>query len=619
MKRNHCAFRRVPPALQRSRQGFRGRVGILWLSLLGSLIFAAWSFPSRASDQPQWGNAWSRNMISAEKGLPDSFDLRTGRNIRWSAQLGTETHSTPVIAGGRVYIGTNNGEPRDPKHQGDRGVLMCFEENTGKFLWQLVVPKREEDPYFDWPNTGISSPATVEGDRVYLVSNRGEVVCLDAQGMANGNDGPFLDEGAHMMPGPNSGAPPRPVAGADIRPRPLPAPPDGAALTPGPLDADIVWLFDLASGAGIWPHDGAHSSILIHGDYLYLNTATGVDNTHKRVRAPDAPSLVVLDKKTGRFVARDDERISPDIFHCTWSSPSLGEVNGRPLIFFAGGNGVVYAFEPIKNPPLTPLKGGTIHDEINSRRRVGGPGLQDIVGCVPSRGGTFGVMYGERASPSPAAAPLPAGDGGGSKGGAPSIQRLKKVFQFDFDASAPKADIHSYLSNRREGPSNIYGMPVFFKNRLYVAGGGDPFWGKNEAWLKCTDATRTGDITTNALVWSYPLEKHVMSTVAIDRGLLFIADCGRKFHCLDAETGKLYWTEEIKGEAWASPLVADGKVYLGTRSGNFYVFAASKEKKVLGSLELGDPISATATAANGVLYVATMRHLYAIEKGAGSK
>ena len=228
MKRNHCAFRRVPPALRRSRQGFRGRVGILWLSLLGSLIFAAWSFPSRASDQPQWGNAWSRNMISAEKGLPDSFDLRTGRNIRWSAQLGTETHSTPVIAGGRVYIGTNNGEPRDPKHQGDRGVLMCFEENTGKFLWQLVVPKREEDPYFDWPNTGISSPATVEGDRVYLVSNRGEVICLDAQGMANGNDGPFLDEGAHMMPGPNSGAPPRPVAGADIRPRPLPAPPDGA-------------------------------------------------------------------------------------------------------------------------------------------------------------------------------------------------------------------------------------------------------------------------------------------------------------------------------------------------------------------------------------------------------
>ena len=519
-------------------------------------------------------------MVSAEKGLPDSFDPKTGKNIKWSAQIGTETHSTPVVAGGRVYIGTNNGEPRDAKHQGDRGVLMCFEEKTGKFQWQLVVPKRDEDPYFDWPNSGISSPVTVEGDRVYLVSSRGEVMCLDAQGMANGNDGPFLDEGAHMTPAPNAGAPPKPVPGADIRPRLLPTPPDATALTPGRLDADIVWLFDLASGAGVWPHDGAHSSILLRGDYLYLNTATGVDNTHKRIRTPDAPSLVVLDKRSGRLVARDDEHIAPDIFHCTWSSPSMGEVNGRPLIFFAGGNGVVYAFEPMMDPPLTPPRRGT-GDRVSSDETL-----------------------------------LLGGGGGGLAGASGRIQTLKRVWRFDFDPGAPKRDIHFYLSNRREGPSNIYGMPVFFRNRIYVAGGGDVFWGKNEAWLKCIDATRTGDITTNGLIWSYPLQKHVMSTPAIYQGLVFIADCGRSFHCLDAETGKPYWTEDIQGEAWASPLVADGKVYLGTRSGNFYVFAARKEKMVVGAVELGEPISATAAAANGVLYVATMRHLYALHSAA---
>ena len=194
-------------------------------------------------------------------------------------------------------------------------------------------------------------------------------------------------------------------------------------------------------------------------------------------------------------------------------------------------------------------------------------------------------------------------------------ETLKKVFQFDFDPTAPKENIHQYLSNRREGPSNFYGMPVFYGNRIYLAGGGDVFWGKNEAWLKCLDAARTGDITTNGLLWSYPLQKHVMSTPAIYDGMIFIADCGRTFHCVDAETGKPHWTEEIKGEAWASPLVADGKVYLGTRSGNFYVFAASKEKKVLASVELGSPISATATAANGVLYIATMTRLYAMQAG----
>ena len=104
-------------------------------------------------------------MVSAEKNLPDSFDPKTGRNVRWSAALGTECYSTPVVAGGRVLIGTNNEEPRDPKHRGDRGVLMCLDEADGSLVWQLVVPKLEGDIYLDWPRAGICSPPTVEGDR----------------------------------------------------------------------------------------------------------------------------------------------------------------------------------------------------------------------------------------------------------------------------------------------------------------------------------------------------------------------------------------------------------------------------------------------------------------------
>ena len=145
-----------------------------------------------AADQPQWGRAWSRNLVSDERGLPDSFDPQTGRNILWSAELGTETHATPIVARGRVYIGTNNEHPRDPTQEGDRGVLMCFDEQTGRFLWQLVFPKRDEDIYFDWPQSGICSPVTVEGDRVYFVNNRGEVLCLAGKeegGMKNEEGG----------------------------------------------------------------------------------------------------------------------------------------------------------------------------------------------------------------------------------------------------------------------------------------------------------------------------------------------------------------------------------------------------------------------------------------------
>src|SRR5947208_8441004 len=165
--------------------------------------------------------------------------------------------------------------------------------------------------------------------------------------MAYGNDGPNRDEGAHRTTPANSSTPPKAVAGAEIYPA-LPRPPAaGTLLKPGPLDADIVWLFDLASGAGIWPHDAAHSSILIYGDYLYLNSGTGVDNTHKRIRAPDAPSLVVLDKRTGRLMARDDKHVPTNILHCTWSSPSLCAVNRRSMLFFAAGTGIVYGYESI--------------------------------------------------------------------------------------------------------------------------------------------------------------------------------------------------------------------------------------------------------------------------------
>ena len=521
------------------------------LLLMGALGLTGSDFPLRAADQPQWGQAWSRNMVSLEKDLPDSFDPKTDRNIKWSVALGTETHSTPIIAGERVFIGTNNGGPRDPKHQGDRGVLMCFDEKTGRFLWQLVVPKREEDPYLDWPKTGISSPVTVEGDRVYLVNNRGEVMCLDAHGLANGNDGPYQDESSHMTP------------------RGTNAPSQRAS--PGPMDADVLWLFDLTVGAGIWSHDAAHSSILIDGDYLYLNTGTGVDNTHKRIRTPDAPSLVVLDKSTGKLVARENERNAARIFHCTWSSPSLGLVNDRALIFFAGGDGKVYAFEALQRRNRDAFSRLSVEADAASRLE-------------------------------PCNAP------------ADAVQLLKKVWQFDFDPAAPKENVHRYNGNRREGPSNIYGLPVFHGNRIYLAGGGDLFWGKNEAWLKCIDATKTGDITTNGLVWSYSLNRHVFSTPAVHDGLVFIADCGREFHCVDAESGHPHWTHGIKGEVWASPLVADGKVYLGTRSGDFYVFAATREKKVLSTIALGSPVSATATAANSVVYVATMDRLYACKK-----
>jgi len=167
------------------------------------------------------------------------------------------------------------------------------------------------------------------------------------------------------------------------------------------------------------------------------------------------------------------------------------------------------------------------------------------------------------------------------------------------------------------GPSEIIATPVLYKNRIYAATGQDPEHGEGVGILHCIDATKTGDVTKTAEVWSYSKIHRSISTVAIVDGLLYIGDFSGFLYCLDPDTGKELWVHDMQAHIWGSPLIADGKVYLGDESGNFVVFAASKEKKVLATMNLGAPIYSTAVAANGVLYVASQTHLYAVQAGSG--
>lgn len=490
------------------------------------LIISVFFSPAglNAGDQPQWGERFSRNLVSQEKDLPDRFDPETRENVKWSVDLGTNTYTTPIVANGKVLIGTNNGNPRDPKHQGDRGVLMCFNESNGAFLWQLAIPKIAD--YQDWPGIGLTGVPTVEGDRVYLITNRCEVMCLDLDGLSDGNDGPYMEEGRYLSP-------------------------TGDLMEVDDRDGDIVWVTDLIEELGTHPHDSPHGSVLIKDNYLYLGTSNGVDASHKFIPAPEAPSFAVFDKTNGKLVAVDGENMGPRIVHCTWSSPSYGEIEGKGLIVCGGGDGVCYAFEPI---------GAASEEEVSI---------------------------------------------------------LKRVWRFDCDPDAPKENVHSYKGNLKTSASNITGMPVFVEGRVYVEAGGDLWHGKKEAWLKCIDASQQGSITQSGLVWSYPLERHCMSTPAVTEDLVFIGDCGRTVHCIDKKTGGGLWKHDSEGEIWGSPLVADEKVYIGTRRGDFWIFAADKEKKVLSRIDLKEPVQGTPTAANGVLYVASMSRLYAIAKDTG--
>ena len=174
------------PALPRSIRSTTSALGLL-LPLLLVLPFAS-------QDWPMWGGAAGRNMVSAVTNLPASWDIKAKTNIKWKAGLGSTSYGNPVIADGRVYVGTNNALARNPDITGDKGVLMCFRESDGAFLWQADSDKLDSGKENDWPEQGVCSSPAVEGKRLYYVTNRGELVCLDTGGFLDGTNDGVQDE-----------------------------------------------------------------------------------------------------------------------------------------------------------------------------------------------------------------------------------------------------------------------------------------------------------------------------------------------------------------------------------------------------------------------------------------
>ena len=490
-----------------------------------------------ADDWPQWGGPNpGRNMYSPATGLPDRFepgkpksgteeiDMATTKNVKFVAKLGSQSYGNTTVSQGKVFVGTNNDHPRDPQHQGDRSILKCFDEKTGAFLWQLVVPKLKSGKVNDWENLGLLSSPFIEGNRVYLVTSRCEVICLDINGMADGNDGPFKDEAAYVVK--DTGKPPAKI---------------------GPKDADIIWVYDMMDQLGVFPHNASNSSPLVIGDYVYVCTSNGQDWTHVNIPSPMSPSFVALNKKTGELVGEDNAGIGPKIFHGQWTSPSTGMVNGKPQVYFGGGEGVLYAFDP------KPVK----EDDSNYIKKIW------WFDAVPPE---YKVKNGKPIK-------YPAADGPSEINATPVFYKNRVYVAIGQDPE------------HGEGIGHLVCVDA----------------------TKTGDITKTGLIwdfkEINRSISTVSIDPKT--------GLLFVGDFSGYVYCIDAETGKLYWKHDMKAHMWGSTLVADGKVYVGDEDGDVVVLKAAKEKQVLSETNLGAPVYSTPIVANGTLYIASNTHLFA--------
>ena len=165
-------------------------VAVALAAVAGVATFAA----DRGEPPAMFGGTPSRNMVSSETGLPTTWDVASGKNIKWHQKLGSQTYAGPVIHGGQVYVGTNNEGGRRPGIEGDKGVVMAFRASDGEFLWQATHDKLPAGRVNDWPLQGICSTPYVDDDRVYYVSNRGEVVAADPDGFRDGKNDGVQDE-----------------------------------------------------------------------------------------------------------------------------------------------------------------------------------------------------------------------------------------------------------------------------------------------------------------------------------------------------------------------------------------------------------------------------------------
>ncbi len=377
---------------------------------------------------------------------------------------------------------------------------MAFRESDGEFMWQITHEKLSAGRVNDWPFQGVASSPAIEGDRLYYVSNRAELICADVKGFHDDeNDGPVKDE-----------------------------------KFTGKNDGDIVWRYDMIEEVGAHPHNLANCSPVIYGDLILVSTSNGQDESHVNVPSPKAPSMIAVNKKTGQLVW-EVNNVGDKILHGQWSSPAVGKIGDVVQVVIGEGDGYVRGYEALTG---------------------------------------------------------------------------KLLWSFDTN---PKDSVWPKTRNE------IISTPIIHDNKVYIGNGQDPEHGEGIGHLYCIDATKRGDITKDGQVWHFDKIRRSISTGALHEGLLYYSDFSGFLHCIEASTGKELWQHDLFAAIWGSPMVIDGKVYLGDEDGDVVILQAGREKKLIAEINMGSSVYATPVPANGALFIMNRNQLFALAVGASGE
>lgn len=513
-------------------------------------------------DWPLWGGSPRRNHVSSGR-LPTDWSVKGDKNIAWRREVGTQTYSSPVVAGGKIFIGTNNEAGLDPRRPKDKDLscLVCLDQATGELSWIYASEKLAAGRPHDWPSIGLCSTACVQGDRLWVVTNRCEVVCLDVNGFRDGeNDGEFSGETERTE-----------------------------------RDADVVWKFDMFQTLGVRPLHQAVSSIAVVDGIVLLNTSNGPDESRGVVPAPHAPNFLALDAVTGRVVWQDNSAgdsiiVGGSACGCSGTSPAVGTIGGVTQAIFAGREGWLhgYDFADLKRGKTTKLW---------------------QFDCNPKAGRYFVGQQSQRNTL--VASPVIVGDRVFIATGRNPEEGEGPADLWCVDATK-RGDISSELvfnPAHREGKE-----PIPFKTLCACDSKVGDFVRPNPnsgaVWRYVgTDHDRNEKLSV--------IEAFHRSTGSpvVHNGLVFIADFAGILHCVDALTGQGQWTLDLFAATWGSCVVAGDKVLIADEDGDLAIVRAARKLELIGdegARNLGHSVYGTPTLVGDTLFVPTKNAVVAI-------
>ena len=375
---------------------------------------------------------------------------------------------------------------------------------------------------------------------------------------------------------------------------------------------------------------GSRSSPVVFGNRIYLNTPTGDPaNTQER--------LVALDAETGKIVwERRFSLYLSDVpqHRSSWASPAVDPETGNIYLFTVAAQLICVA------PDGKVLWDRSLPDEYGAVTTHGGRTTSPIVegdkvilnalvlawGDLNRTGNRYFAFDKKTGQTVWVASPQTKHyDTNYSTPIVSTIDGVRALIVGGTDGAyhALKLNTGESLWSIEVSKRAILNSPLFRDNIAYVTHGEENMDTTEMGLIAAVDATRTGALKPDAFKWRTRGFLPTFASPVADAERLYTVDNSAIVGAFDLKTGARLWEKTLGTLQKGSPVLADGKLYVGTENGKFYILRPSAtgvevlDEDLLGTAQTPEPIVASPIVADGRIYVTSMDAMYAIGKRAG--